>query len=62
MTEFTTPHNKEYQVQHMAEEFQVWNTIETYEELEKAEKHAEDYADGNPEVEIQIVETLKFNY
>jgi len=61
-TKFYEPHKTEWQVQHMTEEFEVWNTIETYQDKESAESHAKDYAEANPEVEIQIVRTVEANY
>lgn len=60
--EFLEPYESEHQVQHMTEDFREWNTIETYQNLEAAEDHAKDYAKANPETEIQIVKTIKFNH
>ena len=46
----------------MTDDFEEWNTLETYNSLEEAEEHAEDYAQANPEIEVQIVKTVSYNY
>ena len=62
MSDFAQPHNPEYQVQHMTEDFETWKTIETHHDLKPAKTHAQNYSKANPETEVQIVKTHSFNY
>lgn len=61
-TDFTKPHEPEYQVQHMTEDFKVWNTLKEFDSKQESQQFAKNYARGNPDIEVQIVKTHKFNY
>lgn len=62
MTDFTEPHQPQYQVQAMQDTFQVWRTIEKHDNPTDAEDCAEKYAEKNPDAELQIVRVQNFNY
>lgn len=61
MTEFRET-DGEYKVEHMTEEYGVWNTLQTFRDYEKAVEHAEDYAQANPDTEVRVTELLTYNY
>ena len=57
-----TEADREYNVEHMTEEFGIWNNIATYRNYNEAIEHAKDYANANPEIEVRITELLAYNY
>lgn len=62
MTEFTEPHNPQYQIQYMREEFEVWETVGKHDNPTDAEDMAQKLANKNPDTEYQIVRVKQYNY
>jgi len=54
--------NREFNVEHMTEEFGIWNTLATYRNYNEAVEHAKDYAKANPNTEVRITSLEAYNY